>query len=177
MGENLKNKEMRALCESHNIKLVHGAPRTPQTQGLVERNNRTVKENLSNIIKEKQADKTEWCNFVEEAAYKKNITVHRATSKSPYEVVFGILPQHQTINQTATTATATSTASGTATAVAEHINLEDVTVEDDEEETNIIMKRKPAHPPTKEKPLKMIWYHEKQQGLQQMKNKNNIMRK
>ena len=62
--------------------------------------------------------------------------MHRATSKSPYEVVFGILPQQQTINQTATIATATSTASCTATAVAEHINLEDVTVEDDEEETN-----------------------------------------
>ena len=104
-GGEFKNKEIRAFCESHNIKLVHGVPRTPQIQGLVERNNRTVKENLSNIIKEKQADKTKWCNFVEEAAYKKNITVHRAKSKSPYEVVFGILPQHQTINQTATTAT------------------------------------------------------------------------
>ena len=70
---------MRAFCESHNIQLVHGAPRKPQTQGLVERNNQT--------LKEKQADKTNWCNFIEEVAYKKNITVHRATSKSPYELL------------------------------------------------------------------------------------------
>ena len=111
------------------MNLVHGAPQTSQTQDLAERDNQTVKQNVSNIIKEKKADETKWCNFVGEAAYKKNIPVHRATSKSPYELVFGILPQHQTISHTAT-ATAT-TASCTATAVADHMNLEDVTVEDD----------------------------------------------
>ena len=63
-GGEFKNKQMRAFCESHNTNLVHGAPRTPQTQGLVERNNRTVKENLSNIIQEKEADKTKWCSYL-----------------------------------------------------------------------------------------------------------------
>ena len=56
-GGEFKNKQMRAFCESHNTNLVHGAPRTPQTLSLVERNNRAVKENLSNIIQEKMADK------------------------------------------------------------------------------------------------------------------------
>ena len=55
---------MRAFCESHNTNLVHGAPGTPQTQGLVERNNRTLKENLSSIIQEKEADKTKWCSYL-----------------------------------------------------------------------------------------------------------------
>lgn len=32
-----------------------------------------------------------------EAAYKKNITIHRATSRSPYELLFGIVPHTHTI--------------------------------------------------------------------------------
>ena len=91
-GREFKNKNMIDFCNKHKIDLVHGAPRTPQTQGLVERNNRTVKENLANILKEKQVSLNPWCRFVGEASYKRNVTIHRATSKSPYELVFGILP-------------------------------------------------------------------------------------
>ena len=36
------------------------------------------------------------------------ITVHRPTSKNPNELVFGILPQHQTATAMATTAMATT---------------------------------------------------------------------
>ena len=92
-------KEIRAFCESHKINLVHGAPQTSQTQGLVERNNQTVQQNLSNIIKEKKKlIKQNGSIFWGEAAYKTIITVHGATLKSPYELLFGILPQHQTIS-------------------------------------------------------------------------------
>lgn len=91
-GREFKNKNMIDFCNKHKIDLVHGAPRTLQTQGLVERNNRTVKENLANILKEKQVSLNTWCRFVGEAAYNRNVTIHRATSKSPYELVFGILP-------------------------------------------------------------------------------------
>ena len=44
---------MSDLCGKLNIKQVHGAPRRPSTQGLVERNNRTAKENILNILKER----------------------------------------------------------------------------------------------------------------------------
>ena len=46
-GKEFKSKTMSELCRKHKIKQVHGAPRTPSTQGLVERNNRTVKEKHS----------------------------------------------------------------------------------------------------------------------------------
>lgn len=53
-GKEFKSKTMSDLCGKHNIiKKVHGAPRTPSTQGLVERNNRTAKENILNILKER----------------------------------------------------------------------------------------------------------------------------
>ena len=75
MGENLKIN-MIDFCNEHHIELVHGAPRTPQTQGLVERKKRTLKENLANILKEKQVSlntSCTSCNHVGEAAYKRNI--------------------------------------------------------------------------------------------------------
>ena len=57
-GKEFKNNLMQEFCQEHDIQKVHGAPRKPQTQGLVERNNRTVKENLTNILKENQAELT-----------------------------------------------------------------------------------------------------------------------
>ena len=86
---------MSELCRKHQIKQVHGAPRTPSTQGLVERNNRTVKENILNILKERDESLGKWCTVLGEAAYKKNITLHRALNKVPYEVVFSMLPRKE----------------------------------------------------------------------------------
>ena len=78
-GREFKSKKMAEFCKVHKIKQVHGAPRTPKTQGLVERNNRTVKENMKNIITEKNDEEVNWCKILSEAAYKKNIIVHSAT--------------------------------------------------------------------------------------------------
>jgi len=89
-----KSKKMAEFCNVHKIKQAHGAPRTPTTQGLVEHNNHTVKENMKNIT-EKNDEEVNWCKTLSEAAYKKNIFVHSATGKSPYEAVFGILPRKE----------------------------------------------------------------------------------
>ena len=99
-GKEFKSKTMSELCGKHNIKQVHGAPRTPSTQGLVERNNRTVKENILNILKERDESLGKWCTVLGEAACKKNITLHRAINKVPYEIVFGILPRKETPGRT-----------------------------------------------------------------------------
>lgn len=72
--------------------------RTPTTQGLVERGNRTFKENLSNILREKKAELNSWCGVLGEAAYKKNITIHAATKQIPYVAVFGTKPWKETNN-------------------------------------------------------------------------------
>ena len=90
-GKEFKSKTMSELCRKHKIKQVHGAPRTPSTQGLVERNNCTVKENILNILKERDESLGKWCAVLGKEAYKKNITLHRA----PYGVVFGVLPRKE----------------------------------------------------------------------------------
>ena len=89
---------MSEFCKEHKIKQVHGAPRTSTTQGLVERNNRTVKENINNIINENNDGKANCCKILNEAAYKKNIVEQNATGKTPYEEVFGILPRKESHN-------------------------------------------------------------------------------
>ena len=94
-GGEIKNKNMKNLCETHNIKLVHGAPRNPSTQGQVERNNSTVKVNITNVLKEKDLQSSHWCEVVHEATYKKNISLHRAIQKTPYYVVFGKEPNKE----------------------------------------------------------------------------------
>ena len=48
------NSLMSQFCENNGITQLHGAPRKPSTQGLVERNNETVKQNIRNILKEKK---------------------------------------------------------------------------------------------------------------------------
>ena len=97
-GKEFTGQKMKDFCETNFIKQVHGASRTPTTQGLVERGNRTFKENLSNILREKKAELNSWCDVLGEAAYKKNITIHAATKQIPYVAVFGTKPWKETNN-------------------------------------------------------------------------------
>ena len=97
-GKEFTGKKMKDFCKTNSISQVHGAPRTPTTQGLVERGNRTFKENLSNILREKKAELNSWCSVLGEAAYKKNITIHAATKQIPYVAVFGTKPWKEAKN-------------------------------------------------------------------------------
>ena len=70
----IKNPEVEAVmlaCTSSNVTTSRYNRSPKQTQGLVERNNRTAKENLTNILKEKRVSLDTWCLFLGEAAYKK----------------------------------------------------------------------------------------------------------
>ena len=95
-GREFKNKNMTKLCNKHNIKFVLGAPRKPSTQGQVERNNSTIiKINITNVLKEKGLQPTKCCEVVHEAAYKKNISMHRAIDQNLHYVAFGEEPKKE----------------------------------------------------------------------------------
>jgi len=68
--QQFKSKTVSELCRKHKIKQVHGAPRTPTTQGPVERNNCTVKENILDILKERDESLGKWFTVLGEALYK-----------------------------------------------------------------------------------------------------------
>ena len=81
---------LNTFCQEHHITVSQGSSRTPTTQGLVERSNRTWKENMRSIILSSENESIgEWCKYTLQASYTMNITFHRAIKCSPYEAVFG----------------------------------------------------------------------------------------
>ena len=95
-GGEFQNHKMKKFCKDNGVTLSHGAPRTPTTQGLTERSNRTCKQDMRSLIIS-MADKEiqKWCQYTREASYTRNISYHRAIKLSPYEAVYGIKPHRE----------------------------------------------------------------------------------
>ena len=82
---------MEAFCEENRIQVAHGSSRTPTTQSLVERSNRSWKEDMRALIMSTSSTSVQkWCEKASEAAYTRNISYHRAIKMTPYEAVYGI---------------------------------------------------------------------------------------
>lgn len=75
------------LLQKYGVKVINGRPRTPSTQGLVEQANGTVK-TRPRAAKE-DTDTVDWVDKLSDIALKINRSVHGATGKAPYEVMFG----------------------------------------------------------------------------------------
>lgn len=72
-----------------------------KSQGLVERSNRTWKEDMRSIIMGSNDKNLErWCECTMEASYTMNITLHRAIHTTPYEAVFGIKAHLENLQNT-----------------------------------------------------------------------------
>ena len=98
-GKEFKNKKMEAFCQENGIQIAHGSPRTPTTQGLVERSNRSWKEDTRALIMSTSSRNVKkWCQKVREAAYTRNISYHRAIKMTPYEAVYGIKAHREVFN-------------------------------------------------------------------------------
>ncbi|XP_068680547.1 uncharacterized protein [Montipora foliosa] len=90
-GGEFFNAKVKLLCEENQIKLSHGAARTPTAQGLVERSNKTWNENMKSIIMGSHNKNIEtWCEYTVQASYTMNITLYRAINTTPYEAIFRI---------------------------------------------------------------------------------------
>ena len=90
-GKEFANKKMEAFCQENRIQVAHGSPQTPTTQGLVERSNRSWKEDMRALIMSTSSTSVQnWCEKASEAAYTRNISYHRAIKMTPYEAVYGI---------------------------------------------------------------------------------------
>lgn len=94
-GKEFKNQKMENFCKENEIKQGHGSPRTPTTQGLVERSNRSWKEDMRALIMSTSKETNRWCQSTMEASYVRNISYHRAIKQSPYEAVYGIKPHRE----------------------------------------------------------------------------------
>jgi IS30 family transposase len=86
-GKEFRNSTLVALCASMNIQIIHGRPRNPKAQGMVERVNQTIKRWLAKKLHEN--DSLKWSDFLTKIVYAYNVSIHQSTRKSPFQLFFG----------------------------------------------------------------------------------------
>src|SRR5207237_837377 len=82
---------MEELCQRFEIKHRKSAPYHPQTNGLVERFNRTLCETLAKVSEEEN----QWDEHIEEALFAYRTIKHSTTKHTPFYMLYGreaILP-------------------------------------------------------------------------------------
>ena len=92
LGANLKSAVMKAICDLLGIIKTHTVARNPQSDGQVERFNRTVQQILAKTVEDKPFD---WDLYLPFAVMAYRSSKHESTSQTPNMLVFGaenILP-------------------------------------------------------------------------------------
>ncbi|GJR43693.1 retrovirus-related pol polyprotein from transposon TNT 1-94 [Tanacetum coccineum] len=80
-------------CDLNEISHNFSAPRTPQSNGVVERKNRTLQEMSRTMLNEQSIPQKFWCNAVDTSTYIINrVSIRRILGKTPYELLRGRKP-------------------------------------------------------------------------------------
>ncbi|GJR03843.1 retrovirus-related pol polyprotein from transposon TNT 1-94, partial [Tanacetum coccineum] len=78
------------FCNAKGITHNFSAPRTPQSNGVVERKNRTLQEMSRTMLNEQSLPQKFWCNAVDTSTYILNrILIRAILGKTPYELLRG----------------------------------------------------------------------------------------
>jgi len=86
-GKNFVSEIILELCERVGTRKIFTSPYHPQTDGFVERFNRTIMRDIRAYVSIEEDD---WDQHVALACFRYNTTVNEATGMSPYRAVFGI---------------------------------------------------------------------------------------
>jgi hypothetical protein len=85
--------DVAEYCAQQGTKMVRGAAYHPQSQGLVERVNRTLQESLCSYLHDKPANT--WGDYVDQAAMAAGrMLKHSSTKYAPYYVLYGTEPRN-----------------------------------------------------------------------------------
>ena len=89
-GTPFHSKMLASLCRDHDVFLVHGRPYHPQSQGKVERLNRTLK----TMARKMQEDVPgqPWLQYLARAVFVYNRTPHSKTGLAPFVAFYGRKP-------------------------------------------------------------------------------------
>jgi hypothetical protein len=82
------------LAKLMGMKQILSTAYRPQTQGLVERYNRTLTEMLRQFV---AADQKDWCTYLELVVFAYRTSIHSSTGHTPFELMYGRqarLPSH-----------------------------------------------------------------------------------
>ena len=85
-GKNFDSIIMHEIYNLMGLKKTHTTAYHPQCDRLVERQNRTLQDVITNFISERSLD---WNQWLDQAVFAYNTSVHESTKMSPYEMVFG----------------------------------------------------------------------------------------
>ena len=90
-GKEFINHIVRDVCTKFDVKMKHGRPYHPQSQGQIENLNRRVKNYLRHYLLEyDEPDRTKvWPTLVKEIEYCLNRTWHHTVQCTPYAVFYG----------------------------------------------------------------------------------------
>ncbi|GKD72618.1 retrovirus-related pol polyprotein from transposon TNT 1-94 [Tanacetum coccineum] len=93
-GRELDNEvQFGEFCNANGITHNFSAPRTPQSNGVVERKNRTLQEMSRTMLNEQSLPQKFWCNAVDTSTYILNrILIRAILGKTPYELLRGRKP-------------------------------------------------------------------------------------
>ncbi|GJS12651.1 retrovirus-related pol polyprotein from transposon TNT 1-94 [Tanacetum coccineum] len=85
--------QFEEFCNANGITHNFSAPRTPQSNGVVERKNRTFQEMSRTMLNEQSLQQKFWCNAVDTSTYILNrILIRAILGKTPYELLRGRKP-------------------------------------------------------------------------------------
>ncbi|GKA13403.1 retrovirus-related pol polyprotein from transposon TNT 1-94 [Tanacetum coccineum] len=85
--------QFREFCNANGITHNFSAPRTPQSNGVVERKNKTLQEMSRTMLNEQSLPQKFWCNAVDTSTYILNrILIRAILGKTPYELLRGRKP-------------------------------------------------------------------------------------
>nr|GEV43562.1 retrovirus-related Pol polyprotein from transposon TNT 1-94 [Tanacetum cinerariifolium] len=82
--------QLEEFCKANGITHNFSAPRTPQSNGMVERKNRTLQEMNMTMLNEQSLPQKFWCNVVDTSTYILNrILIRAILGKTPYKLLKG----------------------------------------------------------------------------------------
>ncbi|GJT50992.1 retrovirus-related pol polyprotein from transposon TNT 1-94 [Tanacetum coccineum] len=85
--------QFEEFCNANGITHNFSAPRTPQSNGMVERKNRKLQEMSRTMLNEQSLPQKFWCNAVDTSTYILNrILIRAILGKTPYELLRGRKP-------------------------------------------------------------------------------------
>ena len=89
-GTEFRNRLSEALCILYETKKEFSLAYHPQTQGMVERSNRTI---IQEVSKKIETYGKQWATFLPWIEYAYNTTQHPGTHHTPYSLMFGRHPR------------------------------------------------------------------------------------
>jgi transposase InsO family protein len=94
-GSEFKNTRIDELCDDFGIRHQFSAKYTPQSNGLVERKNRTLIDMARSMLSEYNVCHSFWAEAINTTCYYINhLYCHPLKEKTPYELLNGRKPSH-----------------------------------------------------------------------------------